>query len=124
GVPYWDGGYSGNPAITPFLHAGATEDVLVVQLNPVERTEIPASRHAIMDRAREIAFNASLQAELRTVDFVNRLIDEGKLRRGRGRGEFPRLRLHRIALDDGHEHLDERSKLNTDFEFFERLHAL
>src|SRR5712691_3006895 len=37
GVPYWDGGYSGNPAILPLVHSDASTDVLVVQINPVER---------------------------------------------------------------------------------------
>ena len=35
GVPYWDGGYSGNPAVLPFLRATSTEDVLIVQINPL-----------------------------------------------------------------------------------------
>ena len=37
GVPYWDGGYMGNPAIFPFFGATQTEDVLIVQINPIER---------------------------------------------------------------------------------------
>ena len=37
GVPYWDGGYLGNPVIFPFFGTTTTEDVLVVQINPLVR---------------------------------------------------------------------------------------
>ena len=122
GVPYWDGGYSGNPALLPLLRATSTEDTLIVQLNPVERRQMPTRTREIMSRVSEINFNASLLSELRSVEFVNRLVDEGRLPRGFGRGEFRRIRLHRIALDD--EALSARSTLNTEFEYFETLHKL
>src|SRR5262249_62352306 len=86
GIPYWDGGYSGNPALIPFLRATATEDVLIVQINPRERREVPTRAVEIMNRANEISFNAALLSELRGVEFVNRLIDEGRLRRGKRAG--------------------------------------
>jgi NTE family protein len=121
-VPYWDGGYSGNPAILPFLRATSIEDTLIVQLNPIERRKMPTRTREIISRVSEINFNASLLSELRAVEFVNRLIDEGRLPRGTGRGEFRRLRLHRIALDD--QALGARSTLNTDFEYFQTLHKL
>src|SRR5712692_8422838 len=50
GVPYWDGGYSGNPAICPFLRATSTEDVLVVQIYPRRRAKTPVSTRQIMSR--------------------------------------------------------------------------
>ena len=89
GVPYWDGGYSGNPAIIPFLRATATEDVLIVQINPRERRKVPTRTREIMSRVNEINFNASLLSELRAVAFVNRLIDEGRLPRGMRPGRVP-----------------------------------
>ena len=124
GVPYWDGGYSGNPAVSPFLRATATEDTLIVQINPLRRRKVPTGTREIMSRVNEINFNASLLSELREVEFVNKLIDEGRLPRGTRRGEFRRIRLHRIALDDAGETLGARSALNTDFEYFETLHKL
>lgn len=120
GVPYWDGGYSGNPAILPFLRTSSTEDTLIVQLNPIARRKAPTRTREIMSRVSEINFNASLLAELRSVEFVNRLIDEGRLARGTGLGQFRRMRLHRIALEDE----VARSPLNNDFEYFETLHKL
>jgi len=124
GVPYWDGGYSGNPAVIPFLRATATEDVLIVQINPRERRKVPTRQREIVSRVNEINFNASLLSELRGVAFVNRLIDEGRLPRGMRQGQFRRLRLHRIVMEDLSEGLNARSTLKTDYEYFETLRKL
>jgi NTE family protein len=124
GVPYWDGGYSGNPAVVPFLRATTTEDVLIVQINPRERRKVPTSSREIMSRVNEINFNASLLSELRGVAFVNRLIDEGRLPRGLKPGEFRRLKLHRIVMEEPGEGVTARSTLNTDYEYFETLRKL
>jgi NTE family protein len=122
GVPYWDGGYSGNPALFPFLRATATEDVLIVQINPRERRKVPTRTREIVTRVNEINFNASLLSELRAVNFVNRLIDEGRLRHGTARGEFRRLRLHRIVMEE--TALGAPGTLSTGYESFELLHKL
>jgi NTE family protein len=124
GVPYWDGGYSGNPAVIPFLRATATEDVLIVQINPRERRKVPTRTREIMSRVNEISFNAPLLSELRGVAFVNRLIDEGRLPRGLRQGEFRRLRLHRIVMQELPEDVGTRSTLKTDYEYFEMLRKL
>ena len=121
GVPYWDGGYMGNPAIFPFFDATMTEDVLVVQINPVERASTPHTQGEIMNRINEISFNSSLLAEFRAIDFVTRLIDQGKLPRGMGPGQYRRINFHRIALDSTFQELTAESKLNSDFDFFEML---
>ena len=70
GVPYWDGGYLGNPVIFPFFRTTATEDVLVVQINPLVRQSTPMSSSEIMNRINEITFNSSLLGEYRAIDFV------------------------------------------------------
>jgi NTE family protein len=124
GVPYWDGGYSGNPVVVPFLRTTATEDVLIVQINPRERRTVPTRTREIVNRVNEIGFNASLLSELRGVAFVNRLIDDGRLPRGMRRGEFRRLRLHRVVMDDLDEPVSARSTLNRDYEYFETLRKL
>jgi NTE family protein len=121
GVPYWDGGYMGNPAIFPFFRATETEDVLVVQINPRVRHIAPTSSHEIMNRLNEITFNSSLLAEFRAIDFVRRLIDQGRLPRGSGPGEYRRINVHRIALDEAFRKLTASSKLNSDYDFFVML---
>jgi len=124
GVSYWDGGYSGNPALIPFLRATATEDVLIVQINPRERRKTPTRTREILSRINEINFNASLLSELRAVAFVNRLIDEGRLPRGMQEGEFRRLKLHRIVMEEIGETFGTPGTLNTEYHSFERLHKL
>jgi NTE family protein len=122
GVHYWDGGYSGNPALVPFLRATTTEDVLIVQINPRERRKLPMRQREIVERMNEISFNAVLLSELRGVAFVNRLIDEGRLPRGTGRGEFRRLRIHRIVMEEFVA--GTQGSLKRDFEHFETLRKL
>jgi NTE family protein len=121
GIPYWDGGYMGNPAIFPFFRTTDTEDVLIVSLNPLERRMTPRAQDEIMNRINEITFNSSLIAEYRAIDFVTRLIDQGRLPRGQGPGEYRRINVHRIALEAAFKQLTADSKLDSDFAFFEML---
>ena len=121
GVPYWDGGYLGNPVIFPFFGTTTTEDVLVVQINPLVRQATPTSASEIMNRINEITFNSSLIAEYRAIEFVARLIDQGRLPRGMGAGQYRRINVHRIVLDRFGTHFDAFSKLSTDYDFFEML---
>jgi NTE family protein len=123
GVPYWDGGYLGNPVIFPFFRSTATEDVIVVQINPLVRQSTPMSSSEIMNRINEITFNSSLLAEYRAIEFVARLIDQGRLPRGIGPGEYRRINVHRIVLDRFGSHLDTFSRLSTDYDFFNMLHV-
>jgi NTE family protein len=106
GVPYWDGGYSGNPVVLPFLQSDETTDVLIVQINPRERSKVPTTASEIMARMNEITFNAPLIAELRALQLSG----------------AHRARLHRIVMDDAP--FDPRSKLKVDFEFFLSLRKL
>jgi NTE family protein len=119
GVPYWDGGYTGNPAIFPLLCANETDDVLVVQINPRVRKTTPTSAREILQRINEITFNASLAAELRALELIGELAEEAGLRRGNARGQAPRVHVHRIVLEN--RRLHEASRLNTDYDFLEKL---
>jgi NTE family protein len=121
GVPYWDGGYLGNPVIFPFFRSTETEDVLIVQINPLVRHTIPTSSKEIMNRVNEITFNSSLLSEYRAMEFVARLIDQGRLPRGLGPGEYRRINVHRVVLDGEGKAYTADSKLSTDYDFFEML---
>ena len=121
GEPYWDGGYLANPPIFPFFSSTGSEDVLIVQINPLERQAVPTSSKEIMNRVNEITFNSSLMAEFRAIAFVDQLIDRGKLARGFGAGQFRRINAHRIVLDRDGKHLTSETKLSTDYDFFEIL---
>jgi len=95
--------------------------VLIVQINPIERRMTPTSSQEIMNRINEITFNSSLIGELRAIEFVSRLIDEGRLPHGTGAGQYRRIKLHRISLDDAFRKLSADSKLNSDYDFFVML---
>src|SRR5690348_14609001 len=124
GVPYWDGGYLGNPVLFPFFRATATEDVLIVQINPLVRKKVPHSTREIMARVNEITFNSALMAELRAIEFVNRLIEQGRVPHGTGPNEYRRIRVHRIVLEGLGERFSSSSKLRNDLESFELLRKL
>jgi NTE family protein len=118
GEAYWDGGYMGNPAIFPLFET-ATQDTLLVQVNPLRRNAIPRSGPAIAERVAEITFNASLLREYRAIDFVNRLMDQSRL----DPRKYRRNRLHRIDAMAALAHYDGASKLDTSWRFFQQLHA-
>jgi NTE family protein len=124
GTAYWDGGYLGNPVIHPFFRSTDTEDVLVVQINPLERKKIPTSAHDIISRVNEITFNSSLLAELRAIEFVTRLIDQGRLPHGTGPDEYRRIKVHRIVLSGLGERFSAAGRLRNDYESFELLRKL
>jgi NTE family protein len=124
GVPYWDGGYLGNPVLYPFFRSTDTEDVLIVQINPLVRKKVPHSTRDIMHRVNEITFNAPLMAELRAIEFVNRLIDQGRLPHGTGDNEYRRINVHRIVLEGLGERFSSAGKLRNDYESFELLRKL
>ncbi len=108
GEHYWDGGYSGNPALWPLYEAGLPDDVLIVQINPIRRDALPLSPLDIQNRINEISFNAALLGELRAINFVKRLIAEGRMERGRMKD----VRLHMIADDAVMTGLSATSKLS------------
>jgi NTE family protein len=124
GVPYWDGGYLGNPVIYPFFRSTATEDVVIVQINPLERKKIPHSTRDIMGRVNEITFNSSLMAELRAIEFVNRLIEQRRIPHGTGANEYRQIKVHRIVLEGLGERFSAATKLRNDYESLELLRKL
>ncbi len=120
GEHYWDGGYSGNPAIHPLIYECQSRDVVLVQINPIRRNSLPTSAADILDRLNEITFNAALIAEMRAIDFVKRLLAEGKLDPAR----YKDVLMHRI---DGGPELDgyaASTKSQTDATLIDRLHDL
>jgi NTE family protein len=79
---FWDGGYTGNPALFPLYAPHLPDDILIVNINPLIRDEIPTDSQSILSRINEISFNASLLSELRSIAFVKRLLAEGALSKG------------------------------------------
>lgn len=117
GVPYWDGGYMGNPVLFPFFYHSKSDDILLVQINPMERAETPQTSREILNRLNEITFNASLNKELRAIEFVSRLIETENLDVER----YKRVRMHMIEADDELSELSASSKLNAEWAFLLHL---
>ena len=112
GESYWDGGYIGNPTITPLVRECRSHDTILVQINPVERPGVPRSARDIHNRLNEISFNAPLLKELRMIALLHKVADAG-----RGEGAlWADMRIHRIATERVTE-LDSTSKMITEWPF-------
>lgn len=92
---FWDGGYTGNPALFPFFNKSLPSDIVVVNINPLEREELPTTPQQIQNRLNEISFNSSLLREMRAIDFVQRLLENGTLQPG----TMAQVHTHMIADD-------------------------
>jgi NTE family protein len=112
GESYWDGGYSGNPTITPLVRECSSQDTILVQINPVERPGTPRSARDILDRLNEVSFNSVLLKELRMIALLNKVAhpadDEG--------ARWANMRIHRVASDIMLD-LGYSSKLNAEWPF-------
>ena len=95
GDPYWDGGYAGNPTMTPLIRECQSSDTILVQINPVERAGVPRSASEINNRLNELSFNSPLLKELRMIALLHKVADPGH---GEG-AAWARMRIHRIATD-------------------------
>ncbi len=93
---FWDGGYTGNPALFPLFPDALPDDIVIININPLERDELPTTPQQIQNRLNEISFNASLMKELRAINFVQRLLRDGTLEWGRMSQVF----VHMVADDD------------------------
>ena len=117
GAPYWDGGYTGNPALFPLFGVEASRDIVIVQINPIERPGAPQSAIEISARVAEINFNANLLSDLRAIDFVGRLIDDERLPQGR----YRKMLIHNVSEGVALTPLGLGVDLNTDLSFFNTL---
>jgi NTE family protein len=112
GETYWDGGYSGNPTITPLVRECQSQDTILVAVNPVERPGTPRSAREILDRLNEVSFNATLLKELRMIALLRQVADAGH---SEGR-KWADMRIHLVASKMLAE-LGASSKFNAEWDF-------
>ena len=112
GESYWDGGYSGNPTITPLVRECRSQDTILVQINPVERPGLPRSARDILNRLNEVSFNAVLLKELRMIALLRQVAQPDDSESAK----WADMRIHRISSDVMVE-LGYSSKLNAEWEF-------
>ena len=117
GESYWDGGYTGNPAMTPLITKLPKCDLIIVRIDPILRGDTPRTVRGIHDRVLEISFNSTFWMELSAFGAILRLVDQGHLDRER----FGRINFHAIEASDTLEKLASSSKLNNYPAFLEYL---
>ena len=116
GEAYWDGGYSGNPTMTPLVQECVSDDTILVGINPVERPGIPRSARDILNRLNEVSFNAVLLKELRMMALLRKVAasDDPEV------AHWSRMRVHLIH-SDMLVGLGSSSKLNAEWAFLSLL---
>jgi NTE family protein len=116
GEAYWDGGYAGNPTITPLIRESDAHDTILVQINPRERPDTPRSATEILNRLNEISFNSPLMKELRMIALLRQVADPGT---GEG-ARWAQMRMHWIGTNKLLE-FGASSKLNAEWDFVAML---
>ena len=116
GESYWDGGYSGNPTLTPLVNELVSDDTIIIPINPVERPGTPKSANEILNRLNEVSFNAVLLKELRMMALLRRAVDPGS---GEG-AQWAKMRVH-LVRNKIMDTLDYSSKLNAEWDFLSML---
>ena len=123
GEPYWDGGYMGNPPLYPLVEECDTGDIVIVQINPLERNRPLRTASAILNRLNEITMNASLRHELRLIGFIQELIAGGRLT-GEATAMVRKIHLHVISAESVMLDLGVASKMSGELEFLEYLKSI
>jgi NTE family protein len=115
---YWDGGYTGNPALAPLYLGTSATDVIVVGINPIERTMVPQTARGIVDRIDEISFNSTFMLELGAIAFVETLVKSAAVQ-----APFRLLNMHVIG-DEALGSFGASSKMNNEWSFLQHLHEI
>ncbi|AHB49115.1 alpha/beta hydrolase [Hyphomicrobium nitrativorans NL23] len=118
GESYWDGGYSGNPTMTPLVRELDSDDTILIPINPVERPGTPSSARDILNRLNEVSFNAVLLKELRMIALLRKVVDAGNSEGAR----WARMRIH-LVRNGLMSELGYSSKLNAEWDFISWLHS-
>ena len=116
GDAYWDGGYSGNPTLTPLVRECKSDDTILVAINPVERPGTPRTARDILNRLNEISFNSVLLKELRMAALLRQTADPGS-EEGQ---HWAAMRIHLVRSQLMAE-LAASSKLNAEWAFLTML---
>ncbi|HEX8478773.1 MAG TPA: patatin-like phospholipase family protein [Telluria sp.] len=119
GEAYWDGSFVGNPALAPLLEDGDAGDILIVQNNPIARSQLPRNAADVANRASEIAFNVSFMREVSALQQLGNLVDEEHPEQTHAAA----VRLHMISGNATLSNLDISSKFNLEWPFILQLHT-
>lgn len=115
---YWDGGFTGNPALAPLYLGTSATDVIVIGINPIERTSVPQTARGIIDRIGEISFNSTFMLELGAIAFIEDLMKSAAVQ-----APVRLLHVHGIG-DEALGSFGPSSKMNTDWSFLQHLYEI
>lgn len=122
GEPYWDGGYSANPAVFPLFYECEANDILLVLLAPLLHGETPQTAEDIRSRTLDLAFNATFLREMRMYaharEFAARTLVPPL---GRLELRLKNTLFHLIEAQDLMSRLSAETKLATSLSFLEML---
>ncbi len=121
GELYWDGAYSGNPAIYPLLSQGKCDDIIIVLLSPLQIVRDPESAAEIRTRAQELAFSATFLREMRAITDIKERYGKSAFVLGKFERRVRDLKMHLIEAEDLMNSLNHTSRLNTHTSFLEML---
>jgi NTE family protein len=121
GEAYWDGGYTGNPAVSPLLYRSRCRDILVVMLQPLRREELPTSAEAIRSRLTEFQFNAAFLREMRDIMLAQREARREWLAFGRLSRRLRALNFHMVEAEDLLAKMKVEKSFNADLGFLLKL---
>jgi NTE family protein len=129
---YWDGIFSSNPPLVPFLRQQTmgqmplADEIWVIQVNRSRNDNIPETPADIQDRRNHLAGNLSLQHELQLIEILNLLLKNGgltaefRVRMGLDATEEVGVRFIRMS-QDLEQTLDYPSKLSRQPQLIARL---
>ena len=124
GRAYWDGGFSANPDVVTLASESPTEDTLIVQLNPLDRSTSPRTARDIATHISTITFNQPLYRDVEAIVAAQSEHCGGGWFRPRG-GRMARLGRHRFHLIDAGRHtatLSAESKGSPERAMLEQLY--
>ncbi len=114
GKRYWDGGYMGNPTIYPLIDNCSSRDVILVLTSNVESKMIPHTSAEIVNRVSQVSFTSALMREMRAVNFVTRLIENGFVKPEAG---LQKVNIHIIAPPTEDPEFDAAKNFNADWSY-------
>jgi NTE family protein len=123
GEPWWDGGYSANPALFPLVREGAP-DLLIVMLSPLVYTAVPTGADQIRARALEFTFNSAFLREATLLSESCAAARNSVWPFGRFERRLVHLRTHLIDAEEALSGLTPESRLIAHRPFLEKLRDL
>ncbi|WP_286240164.1 patatin-like phospholipase family protein [Neptuniibacter halophilus] len=121
GKHYWDGGFSGNPAVYPLIFDCKEEDILLLLLQPLQGRELPKTTQAINQRITELGFQSTFMREMRAISYTIQQAREQYINFSGLERRFRTLRFHLLESGEVLSSLEQATKYDTRLAFLQEL---